>query len=146
MSESIQESVRSEVEALHEFFCRWFPGTARKTDFESDFIARFDPSLVFIPPAGYLLGLQDLSNLVYKGYASNPDFRVQIRNVKVQREFDGYVLATYEEWQRNALASQPPDNGRVATVVFALSDSLRWVHIHETWLPRDVMDADPYDF
>ena len=59
------------------------------------------------------------------------------------------MLATYEEWQRNALASTPPDNGRVATVLFEddrAEDRLRWLHIHETWLPEEVMAAGPYDF
>jgi hypothetical protein len=56
------------------------------------------------------------------------------------------VLATYEEWQRNALASKPADNGRIATVVFKIGDPLKWVHIHETWLPEAVMAPDDYDF
>lgn len=29
-----------------------------------------------------------------------------------------FILATYEGWQRNALASKPPDNGRIASVLF----------------------------
>ena len=56
------------------------------------------------------------------------------------------AVATYEEWQRNALASEPANNGRIASVLFATSDALQWVHVHETWLPADVMAAGPYDF
>jgi hypothetical protein len=145
MNTSIHDQVRIEIEELHTFFCDWFAGKLPKTDFDSRFTTRFAPDLVFIPPAGELLGLAELSTAIYKGYASNPKFRVQIRGVTIQREFNGYVLATYEEWQRNALASKPADNGRIATVVFKIGDSLKWVHIHETWLPKAVMTSDNYN-
>ena len=146
MSLSIHDRVRQEVEGLHEFFVGWFSGRLPEREFESGFLSRFSDDLVFIPPAGTLLGLPELSAAVRAGHATNPEFRVQIRRVEVQREFEGFVLATYEEWQRNALASTPPDNGRVATVLFAFREPLRWLHIHETWLPRDVMAEGPYDF
>ena len=138
--------VQAEIESLHEFFCHWFGGTTPESVFESEFLTRFAEDLVFIPPAGRCLGLGDLSESVKAGYASNPNFRVQIRNVKIRRQFGEYVLATYEEWQRNALASTPPNNGRLATVLFHAGSHLSWLHIHETWLPRDVMDADLYEF
>ncbi len=146
MNNSVQVRVRIEIEELHEFFCSWFTGKLPKSDFEAKFLARFSPDLGFIPPAGRLLGLKDISSAVFAAHASNPDFRIQIRKVVVQREFDGYILATYEEWQRNALASKPPDNGRIATVLFSSGDPLKWLHIHETWLPEAIMAADPYAF
>ena len=114
--------------------------------FEREFLPRFAADLVFIPPAGRFLGLDQLCASIRDGYGTNPDFRIRIRNVRVHREIDGHILATYEEWQRNALASKPPDNGRLATVLFAASDRLTWQHIHETWLPDEIMQAGPYDF
>lgn len=146
MSRSIHDRVLREVEGLHEFFVGWFTGALSEGAFASDFLRRFSADLVFIPPAGTLLGLADLSSSVRSGYASNPKFRVQVRRVQVHREFDGYVLATYEEWQRNALASTPADNGRLATVLFSSEEPLQWLHIHETWLPQGVMTEGPYDF
>ncbi len=146
MNTSIHDQVRIEIEELHTFFCDWFAGNLPKTDFDSKFTTPLAPDLVFIPPAGKLLGLAELSTAICKGYASNPKFRVQIRRVTIQREFDGYVLATYEEWQRNALASTPADNSRIATVVFKIGDPLKWVHIHETWLPEVVKNSGSYDF
>ena len=81
-----------------------------------------------------------------RAHGSNPDFRIAIRNVVVRRVMPDVVLATYEEWQRNALASTPPDNARLATVAFARTEPLRWLHVHETWLPGEVAAAGPYDF
>ena len=147
MGDSLEQRVTREIEALHEFFVGWFPGVLPESSFEPEFLNRFAPELVFIPPAGTLLGLSDLASSVRAGFATNPDFRVQIRNVRVHREIDGHVLATYEEWQRNARASTPPDNGRLATVLFReTGERLEWLHIHETWLPADVMERDPFDF
>lgn len=141
------EAVRQEVEALHEFFVGWFGGSLTADVFEGQFVDRFAGDLVFIPPAGHLLGLEDLAGSVRNGHDSNPDFRVQIRNVQIHRRFDDHVLATYEEWQRNALASTPPNNARLATVLFRVEEQrLRWLHIHETWLPEALMAAGPYDF
>ncbi len=141
-----EREVTTEIEALHQFFCGWFGGTLEQSCFGEQFTQRFTPDLVFIPPAGRLLGLADISASVKAGYDSNPEFRVQIRNVSIVREWQDYVLATYEEWQCNALASAPPDNARIATVLFRKEDRLRWLHIHETWMPPEVMAAGPYDF
>ena len=92
------------------------------------------------------MGLRDLSELVKSGYASNPNFRIQIRNVKISHQFGEYIVATYEEWQRNALASNPPNNGRIATVLFHTGSRLSWLHINETWLPKEMMEAESYEF
>ena len=146
MVTQIEAEVRAEIEALHQFFVGWFSGALPPHSFETSFLPRFSQDLVFIPPAGHQLGLEELAASVRKGHASNPDFRVSIRNVRICREFPTLVIATYEEWQRNALASTPPDNGRVATVVFERGEPLRWLHIHETWVPPDEMAAGPYDF
>ena len=62
------------------------------------------------------------------------------------KQWGDMVLATYEEWQRNALASDPPDNGRIATVLLELGPDIVWHHVHETWLPPDRIRAGSYDF
>jgi hypothetical protein len=60
------------------------------------------------------------------------------------------MVATCIEWQRNALQSTPPNNGRHLTVVFARDPEqphgLRWLHLHESWLPPSEMAAKTYDF
>ena len=140
------ETVRKEIEALHEFFVAWFTGNIAENEFDSGFLARFDADFHLIPPAGIVLDLDGIASGVRDSYASNPDFRIAIRNVQVRRVFDGHILATYEEWQRNALASEPPDNARLATVLFEDANPLRWLHVHETWMPADIADAGLYDF
>ncbi len=146
MNSSTLVQVQDEIESLHQFFCAWFRGGLAENAFEEGFLSRFSSNLVFIPPAGRFLQLNDLGTLIRSGYASNPEFRIQIRGVTVHRVFDGFILATYEEWQRNARASQPANNGRIATVLFSAGKQLKWTHIHETWLPAEVIASEPYDF
>lgn len=144
MTTGIEAKVRKEVEALHGFFVEWFSGAIPSHGFDADFVARFDSEFILIPPAGSLVTFADFASSVQRAHGSNSSFRIAIRNVKVQRVLDGYVLATYEEWQRNALASKPPDNARIASVVFKNDEPLKWLHIHETWMPESAPGS--YDF
>ena len=131
----LHEQVRREIEALHEFFVGWFTGRLPIDALETEFLCRFDEDFILIPPAGETLTRVDLAGAFRQAHASNPDFRITIKNVQIRHTFGEHVLATYEEWQRNALASEPPDNARVATVLFKLGEPMRWLHVHETWLP-----------
>ena len=110
MSATLHDEVRAEIEALHEFFVGWFSGRLSADRFEPDFSARFAPDFLLVPPAGTLLSISDLSDGVRSAHGTNETFRIAIRNVQVRRELGDFVLATYEEWQRNALASKPPEN------------------------------------
>lgn len=146
MTNDLEDIVRTEIEDLHKFFVGWFTGALEVNSFEEGFLARFDPAFLLIPPAGIILSLEELSTSIKKTYDTNPDFRIAIRNVKIQRMLDNEIIATYEEWQRNALASTPPDNARLATVIFKKSEPLQWLHVHETWMPESVQKAGPFDF
>ena len=140
------DHITQEINALHVFFVGWFTGNTPESDFDSGFLARFAEDFLLIPPAGIILNLNNLASSIREGYASNPDFRIAIRNVQVRRQSSNYILATYEEWQRNALASMPPDNARMVSVLFTNAHPLRWLHVHETWMPAETVNTDPFDF
>ncbi len=146
MTNEFEDIVRTEIEDLHKFFVGWFTGTFDINSFESGFLSRFDPDFLLIPPAGIILALDVLSTSIKNTYDTNPDFRIAIRNVKIRRVLENEIIATYEEWQRNALASTPPNNGRVATVVFKKTEPLQWLHVHETWVPDSVIATEPFNF
>ena len=144
----IEHAVTREIEALHRFLVAWFSGAAEdnQTLFKREFVQRFDVDFLLVPPNGIVLDLESLLRSIRSAYGSNPDFRIAIRNVKVRRTWDRVALATYEEWQRNAMASTPADNGRVASVLIRFNEPMRWLQVHETWLPADVIAAGRYDF
>lgn len=146
MTKELESIVRTEIEDLHQFFVGWFTGSLDTNSFDESFLARFDSQFILIPPAGIILSLEELSLGIKNTYDTNPDFRIAIRNVKLQRVLGNEVIATYEEWQRNARASTPPDNSRIATVIFKKTDPLTWLHVHETWMPESVQAAGSFDF
>ncbi|MFQ5529088.1 MAG: hypothetical protein ACE5FP_01940, partial [Gemmatimonadota bacterium] len=132
---TLEQAVREEVESIHDFFVGWFSGSLASSAFESEFLSRFDRDFVLIPPTGASLTVDDLSARIFEGRATNPNLRISIRNVIIRHVVGDQILATYEEWQRNPLAA-PSENARVATVVFRNEQPLRWLHVHETWLPE----------
>jgi hypothetical protein len=142
----LQALVRTEIEELHVFLVGWFTGDIPASDFEPRFLDHLDPGLLFVPPAGARLARDRLVSAIRQAYGSNPEFRIEIRKVEICHVLDNHVVATYEEWQRNASFSKPSNNGRISTVVLTKVKPLRWLAIHETWLPDAVMRADAYDF
>lgn len=143
---NMDSRITAEIEALHEFFVGWFSGVLPESVFDTSFLQRFDAGFLLIPPEGRVLNIDDLAAGIKSGYGSNPEFRIAIRNVQVRRSLGGNLLATYEEWQRNAKASDPPDNARVATVIFKDDELLKWLHVHETTMPDDLIAQGTFDF
>ena len=107
--------------------------------YETVLLPRFDPVFHLVPPSGELLTLRELQAGLQRSHATNPELRITVRNVKVHRVLNDFVLATYEEWQRSTSASTSSNSARISSVVFHGTRTLRWLHVHETWLP----DARP---
>jgi hypothetical protein len=143
--------VRAEIVAMHAFFEQWFRGVVDDDDdvFSQGFARRFDPGFVRLGPVGDILPLAQVIKSIRPRYGSNPDFRLQIREVLLRRELDNLFVVTFEEWQRNAMHAQP-NNGRLATVMLQTDrvapGGLAWLHMHTCWLPADVVAAEPFDF
>ena len=146
MSTSLDSVVREEVETLHRHFVGWFTGALDEEQFEACVVSRLDPGMLFVSPEGAVLEFEALVAALRQGHGTNPDFRIAIRDVTVRAQSESHVVATYQEWQRNARASAAPNNARITTAVFAAGPPLRWLQVHETWLPADVAAAGPYDF
>lgn len=145
--------VPAEVRALHECFVAWFSGACAASDawFDAHFCCRLAEDFEIVLPGGRRLARQALLEDLRAAHGSNPAFRIQVRDVRVRALGGGAVwLVTYEEWQRNARRSTPPDNGRITSATLVPDAQcpygLKWVHAHETWLPAEVVVADPFDF
>jgi len=127
--------IRQEVESLHEFFVGWFSGKLPKSEFDRAFLSRFEPGFVLISPAGVVDSLEDLVAALLAGHGSKPDLRISIHDVKVWQVFEESVLATYEERQDLGTALAQPGTARITTALFRRDEPLKWLHVHETWLP-----------
>jgi hypothetical protein len=131
-------SAEREIRELHAFFEVWFRGGIDGTDKE---FARFSDALAdsftFIAPTGDSLNRAQILDGVRQTYAGDPDARVWIENVRILSDSDSLVVARYDEWQE--LGGEI--RARVSTVVFSRDANaphgLRWMTVHETWLPAE---------
>lgn len=132
-------AIQNEIESLHAFFVEWFAGRLPNTDetFAHGFTHRLDSRLTYIMPDGTRQSAEALCQSLRQTHGSRPDFRITISDVQVHAEIDGVTLATYTEWQASMGDSQAAPTGRRATAVFTKTgEELRWLHVHETWLPQ----------
>jgi hypothetical protein len=146
-------AAKAEIEDFHTFFDDWFQGSVENDEqiLQARHGDRLADDFQLTYPGGVTMDRKGLIDGVRQAYGKSPGFRVQIRNVRLRPLVcDRHLLANYEEWQKNAVNSTPTNNARFSSAIFRIvSDdpiALEWFHLHETWLPREVMDADPFDY
>ena len=132
----------AEIETLHAFFVEWYTGTT-----DDDAIARLEralaPDFEMVTPDGTRLDRDSVIEDVRVSYERDEPgtFAIEIRNVEVIEQLDGYALVRYEEWQE----TDDGATGRLSTVLFrdeaAAPGGLEWVDLHETWIEAET-DGD----
>lgn len=140
------EIVTKEIADLHDFFTKWFNGSVERDQLEPRFLSRLDENVVFIPPEGHIMTGDMLKGGFDRGYGSNKDFRIQIRDVTIRHKIGDLVMVTYTEWQIGAALSAEKNNARVSSVLMKMTDPVTWLHIQETWLSDALRAAGPFDF
>ncbi len=153
-------AIQTEIESLHQFFVEWFQGKSVHDrgddhgDIERQLGNRLRPGFVLIQPSGRLFNRAELLTMIANSHGSNPDFRIEIRNLQIcdrsSSDAMSWVLVTYEEWQRNAKNSKPADNARISSALLytdsGAPEGIGWQHVHETWLPAERMTAESFSF
>lgn len=143
---TLESDVRGEIEELHQFFVRWFNGTVEKGALDANFGTRLHPDMHITFPDGNTLDRSTLLGGFAQAHASNPAFRIDIREVKVVHEGIDTVLVSYEEWQTGAKSSEKSDTARISTALLSKQQPFVWFNIHETWLPDDAVSEGSFDF
>lgn len=143
---ALENEVRQDIEGLHDFFVGWFNGDLPESAYATEFEARLDPAFTIIMPSGAELDFTNLSRAMKESFGQKPGFRIEIRNVRLVHVTETTIVATYEEWQRNSREESARGSGRLSTVVFDRRGSLKWRHVHETWLPESVVAAGAFTF
>ncbi len=136
---SLEESVRREIEELHEVFEAWLAGTegASLDPAETALVEGFR----LISPEGRLLERRLLLEGLSRAHGNmGAEFRIEVRAVSTVALGDRLVLATYEEWQQRG------DDERLGRQSSALlrqrpGGGFDWLHVHETWLPKEKAEA-----
>jgi len=147
------DPVAKEIIDLHVFFEDWFRGNCNNSDrvFKKRLMSRMDIDFYIVLPSGEAYYGEQFWPEMRKAHGSNPDFKISLRNFTRKMQIGRITfLANYEEWQQNAQNSTPKNNGRVSTAVFVADKStpngVRWVHVHETWLPAKTIKAASFDW
>lgn len=143
------ETVTAEIVALHRALAAWLSGAEARDDrvFETSIAGRLAPGFYNIQPAGTVLLRDDLLRQLRAGHSKSPGFAIRIRNVALRaRLADGWLVATYEEYQRGARNSAAR-NGRLSTALLRPGEpSGEWLAVHETWLPEEILDPSLFVF
>ncbi|NQW12500.1 MAG: hypothetical protein HQ481_21760 [Alphaproteobacteria bacterium] len=140
-------SIWREIAELHVFFVDWFTGACADDDaiFDARFTSRFDANALYVMPGGDVHAFASFAAKFQAAHGSNPNFGIHIRSVRSRALGEEQVLALYEELQRGAKASEHAENARLTTAVFrqdaTMPNGLKWLHLHETWLPEDARAA-----
>jgi hypothetical protein len=134
---------QAEIEELHDFFQRWLGGDLPNTRAA---YARLEhalaPEFALISPDGTLQLRDQLLEQLRHAHGSRPGWRMWIERPQLRFRQTGLAVATYEEWQRHANSTM---TARLSTVVFrdqlGTPNGLTWLHVHETWLPDEMVRA-----
>jgi len=129
-------AVEREIVELHGFFEGWLNGDLPA---EEDEFARFADVLApwfhIISPDGEIAARDELVRGIRGAQGRRPGLRIEVRNVVIRRDEAPWLLATYEEWQREPGSA---DTARICTALFrrrfGLPQGLQWQHVHETWI------------
>ena len=146
------EAVKKEIEELHAGVVEWINGTRERSEqeFNTIYAGRLDAGFQLVAPTGHRISREMVTNYLEGTHASNPDFRIQITDVRVVHENNGMVLAHCLMWHKNAQQSGSSNLGRNLTAGFSndssMPNGLKWVFAHESALPQDEVDAKDFDF
>lgn len=129
---------RDEIEALHEFFVRWYTETISE-----DAIDRLETSLApgfeMVSPDGSRLDRGAVLEWIGDSYGRDDPgaFEIEIRSVELIADLDDHATVRYEEWQETPAET----TGRISTALFCENEAapggVVWVDLHETWLDTE---------
>ena len=137
-TERLQQA-ETEIVDLHRFFEAWMNGILPESE---EAFARFadvmDDGFEIVHPDGHLQLLPELTRRLWGAhglYDQKHPIQIWIDGFRFRLSAGPLTLATYEEWQQTGDGTR----GRLSTVLFrddpAAPNGLRWVHVHEVWLP-----------
>ncbi len=130
------ERVAAEIEGLHQFFEDW--GAGRMTRSQTNF-ARFSgvtaPDFHLVSPSGTMVDYAQVEAWIWEMHNTRPDWRLWVEAVQVTAQRAGLWIVTYEEWQESPAGRTVRFSSALLEAASATPNGLRWLHVHETWLP-----------
>eukprot|EP00755_Sulcionema_specki_P008564 Sspe_Gene.5971::Locus_1996_Transcript_1_1_Confidence_1.000_Length_710::g.5971::m.5971 len=141
----MEERCRREVLEVHDYFTKYFQGTIPRETIRT-FRERFAADLTYIYPGGTRGGAGIFDWMEKEAHGSSPEFRIKIDEASFtfRHLADGVCVVNYHEYQKGARNSDPT-NGRLTTAIYERHEDapcgVRWLHLHEVWLPAETVSA-----
>jgi len=135
----IKQKIEQEIIDLHNLFVNWFTGNSDKENLKPKLASRFYEKTVFITTKGESVSYNNLMTMFENGYGKmNSNFKIAISNVEILHEIGEYILANYIEWQTTDVNPQSSGNYSVrkTTALISKQTPFKWLHIHETMMPK----------
>lgn len=134
----LKQQIEQEIIDLHDIFVEWFTGSSNKVDLENKLTSRFYEETVFITTQGHSVNYKGLMNMFRNGYGVDSILKIAISNVEILQKIGDHVLVNYVEWQTNDSNPELSDNYtiRKSTALISNKAPFKWLHIHETMLPK----------
>ena len=137
---------RSEIVDLHVFFEGWLGGTLPDDDATFARVGRvLAPGFILVTPGGVVLERGELLAGLRDGHGSRPGLEIGIEDPLLRSVSSDVVVTTYVERHR----VEDKETRRLSSALFrtpAGGGPWMWLHVHETWLPADVIAAGDYSF
>lgn len=139
MTRDIEDRCRTEVIELHRFFVEWFKGELSGDEAFERFSRVMADGFEIIPPDGRKMNRDEILSAVRSahGLEAGGSFEIRIEKFESRLVGDGFLLATYQEWQRSGSG----ERARLSTAVFRARENtpngVEWLHVHETWLSEN---------
>jgi len=123
-----------EVIDAHELISHWLGNETAATKVCETLLARFSPAYSMVTPGGAMLDFTALASFFRTQRGAKRGLHIDIENMQLVAESAGGATVTYQE--RQQLPGQSATL-RFSTVVFESQQdgTVRWRHLHETFLP-----------
>jgi hypothetical protein len=88
-----------------------------------------------VSPAGAMADRTQAEAWIWEMHNTRPDWRLWVEKVQVTAQRAGFWIVTYEEWQESPAGRTVRFSSALLEEAPAAPNGLRWLHVHETWLP-----------
>ena len=125
-----------EINQLHDFFTAWLAGQLPQT---KETFSRFTDvtaqDFTLISPQGSMVDRHGAEAWIWDAHGRRPGLHIWIERPQIRAHRGDVTVICYEEWQ----AEGETTSARLSTAVFVAAadtpNGIRWLHVHETWLP-----------
>ncbi len=130
-------AIRSELFYRDSFLTAWYNGDVAYYDLEATLGKRLDPAFTIDSPEGVCRTKFQLLQALKKVYGKGHAQKITSWDIKIRYARMSQVLITYVQSQQTNRQSALRCNSRVSIALLEIGKKSKWLHVNETWMPRD---------